>query len=73
MSVSLGMKLFYQATLEGLEGAKGFIRTGLRKRIRLRSRCFLGLHFTADTSLEEGSKVFIPARIRFLRRKEGED
>ncbi len=44
-----------QATMEGLESAKGFIRSELGKRIRLRS--IPELHFTVDTSLEEGSRV----------------
>lgn len=50
-----GDKAQQQATMDGLESAKGFIRSELGKRIRLRS--VPELHFTADTSLEEGSKV----------------
>lgn len=50
-----GDKEQQQATMEGLESAKGFIRSELGKRIRFRSTPVL--HFAADTSLEEGAKV----------------
>lgn len=43
------------ATMQGLESAKGFIRTELGKRIRLRS--IPELQFVFDKSLEEGAKV----------------
>ena len=51
----LGDKEQQQATMKGLESAKGFIRSELGKRIRLRHTP--EIHFTADTSLEEGARI----------------
>jgi ribosome-binding factor A len=45
-----------QATMEGLESAKGFIRTELGKRIRLRHTP--EVHLIADNSIERGSRIF---------------
>lgn len=43
-------------TMEGLESAKGFIRTELGKRIRLRHTP--EVHLIADNSIEHGAKIF---------------
>jgi ribosome-binding factor A len=43
-------------TMEGLESAKGFIRTELGKRIRLRHTP--EVHLIADNSIERGSRIF---------------
>lgn len=43
-------------TMEGLESAKGFIRTELGKRIRLRHTP--EVHLIADNSIEHGSRIF---------------
>ena len=45
-----------QQTMEGLESAKGFIRTELGKRIRLRHTP--EVHLIADNSIERGSRIF---------------
>lgn len=45
-----------KATMEGLESAKGFIRTELGKRIRLRHTP--EVHILADNSIEHGSRIF---------------
>lgn len=42
--------------MEGLESAKGFIRTELGKRIRLRHTP--EVHLIADNSIERGSRIF---------------
>lgn len=51
----LGDEHQQQDTMKGLESAKGFIRSELGKRIRLRHTP--ELHFVADTSLEEGARI----------------
>jgi ribosome-binding factor A len=43
-------------TMEGLESAKGFIRTELGHRIRLRHTP--EVHIIADNSIEKGSRIF---------------
>jgi ribosome-binding factor A len=43
-------------TMEGLESAKGFIRTELGHRIRLRHTP--EVHLIADNSIEQGSRIF---------------
>jgi ribosome-binding factor A len=43
-------------TMEGLESAKGFIRTELGHRIRLRHTP--EVHIIADNSIENGSRIF---------------
>lgn len=43
-------------TMEGLESAKGFIRSELGKRIRLRHTP--EVHIIADNSIERGSRIF---------------
>ena len=43
-------------TMEGLESAKGFIRSELGQRIRLRHTP--EVHILADNSLERGSRIF---------------
>ncbi|HEY8462520.1 MAG TPA: 30S ribosome-binding factor RbfA [Bacillota bacterium] len=43
------------ATMEGLESAKGFIRTELGQRIRLRHTP--EIHLIADESMERGSRI----------------
>jgi ribosome-binding factor A len=43
-------------TMEGLESAKGFIRTELGHRIRLRHTP--EVHLIADNSIERGSRIF---------------
>lgn len=45
-----------RSSMEGLESAKGFIRTELGKRIRLRHTP--EVHFIADNSIERGSRIF---------------
>ena len=45
-----------RASMEGLESAKGFIRTELGKRIRLRHTP--EVHFIADNSIERGTRIF---------------
>lgn len=42
--------------MEGLESAKGFIRTELGRRIRMRHTP--EVHLIADNSIEYGSKIF---------------
>lgn len=42
-------------TMAGLESAKGFIRSEIGKRVRLRHTP--ELHFVSDTSLEEGARI----------------
>jgi ribosome-binding factor A len=42
-------------TMAGLESAKGFIRSEIGKRIRLRHTP--EMHFIADNSLEEGARI----------------
>jgi ribosome-binding factor A len=51
----LGDKKQQQETMEGLESAKGYIRSELGKRIRL--RYIPEIHFIPDNSIEEGAKV----------------
>jgi ribosome-binding factor A len=51
----LGDEAAKQATMEGLESAKGFIRTELGKRIRLRYTP--EIHLFADDSMERGSRI----------------
>ncbi|MGE5581551.1 MAG: 30S ribosome-binding factor RbfA [Bacillota bacterium] len=43
-------------TMEGLESAKGFIRTELGHRIRLRHTP--EVHIIADNSIERGTRIF---------------
>ncbi|NLY74754.1 MAG: 30S ribosome-binding factor RbfA [Firmicutes bacterium] len=43
-------------TMEGLESAKGFIRSELGKRIRLRHTP--EIHIIADDSIERGARIF---------------
>lgn len=43
-------------TMEGLESAKGFIRTELGQRIRLRHTP--EVHIIVDNSIERGSRIF---------------
>ncbi|MEW6188661.1 MAG: 30S ribosome-binding factor RbfA [Actinomycetota bacterium] len=51
----LGKKLEQENTLEGLESAKGFIKTELGKRIRIK---FLpDLTFKIDESIKEGMRI----------------
>jgi ribosome-binding factor A len=45
-----------RVTMEGLESAKGFIRTELGRRIRLRHTP--EVHLIADNSIERGSRIF---------------
>lgn len=42
-------------TMAGLESARGFIRSEIGKRVRLRHTP--ELHFVSDTSLEEGARI----------------
>lgn len=51
----LGDEVKQAETMKGLESAKGFIRSELGKRIRLRYTP--ELHFIADSSLEEGARI----------------
>jgi|SRR5690554_1703781 len=51
----LGDKAKQEETMQGLESAKGFIRSELGKRIRMRYTP--ELHFIADPSLEEGARI----------------
>jgi ribosome-binding factor A len=44
-----------QATMRGLENAKGFIRTELGRRVRLYHTP--ELHFALDTSIEHGDRI----------------
>jgi len=57
------------ATMKGLESAKGFIRTELGKRIRLRYTP--EIHFVFDNSLEEGAKVL--SLIHQMQKEGGEE
>lgn len=57
------------ATMKGLESAKGFIRTELGKRIRLRYTP--EIHFVFDNSLEEGAKVL--SLINQMQKEGGEE
>jgi ribosome-binding factor A len=43
-------------TMEGLESAKGYIRTELGRRVRLRHTP--EVHLIADNSIERGSRIF---------------
>lgn len=43
-------------TMEGLESAKGFIRSELGRRIRIRHTP--EVHIIADNSIERGSRIF---------------
>lgn len=45
-----------RSTMEGLESAKGFIRTELGKRIRLRHTP--EVHLIADNSIDRGTRIF---------------
>lgn len=51
----LGDEAVKQATMAGLESAKGFIRTELGQRIRLRYTP--EIHIVADDSMERGSRI----------------
>lgn len=51
----LGSEQERERTLEGLNRAKGFIRTELAKRIRVRHTPEISFHF--DPSLEHGAKM----------------
>jgi ribosome-binding factor A len=51
----LGDEAAKQATLDGLESAKGFIRTELGQRIRLRHTP--EIHLMMDDSMERGSRI----------------
>jgi ribosome-binding factor A len=51
----LGDEAAKQATMDGLESAKGFIRTELGQRIRLRYTP--EIHIIADDSMERGSRI----------------
>jgi ribosome-binding factor A len=51
----LGDDAAKQATMDGLESAKGFIRTELGQRIRLRYTP--EIHIIADDSMERGSRI----------------
>lgn len=51
----LGDEQVKQATMEGLESAKGFIRTELGQKIRLRYTP--EIHLIADHSMERGSRI----------------
>jgi ribosome-binding factor A len=51
----LGDEAAKQASMEGLESAKGFIRTELGKRIRMRYTP--EIHLIADNSLEKGYRI----------------
>lgn len=45
-----------RSSMEGLESAKGFIRTELGRRISLRHTP--EVHFIADDSIDRGSRIF---------------
>ena len=64
-----GDKQQQAATMEGLESAKGFIRTELGKRIRLRYTP--EINFIFDNSLEEGAKVL--SLLNEIQKEGGED
>ena len=64
-----GEKSQQKTTMEGLERAKGFIRTELGKRIRLRHTP--EIQFSIDDSLEEGAKVI--SLINQLQNEGGDD
>ncbi|TCL55861.1 ribosome-binding factor A [Hydrogenispora ethanolica] len=51
----LGDETSKRSAMEGLESAKGFIRTELGKRIRLRHTP--EVHIIADDSIERGSRI----------------
>jgi ribosome-binding factor A len=51
----LGDAAAKQAAMDGLESAKGFIRTELGQRIRLRYTP--EIHIIADDSMERGSRI----------------
>lgn len=57
------------ATMAGLESARGFIRSELGKRIRLRYTP--EIHFIFDNSLEEGAKVL--SLLNQIQKEGGED
>lgn len=52
----LGDEVAKKQTMEGLESAKGFIRTELGQRIRVRHTP--EVHIIEDNSLERGSRIF---------------
>lgn len=58
-----------KSTMEGLESAKGFIRTELGKRIRLRHTP--EVHLIADNSIERGSRIF--ELLDEVKREKGEN
>ncbi|NLW59643.1 MAG: 30S ribosome-binding factor RbfA [Firmicutes bacterium] len=57
------------ATMEGLESARGFIRSELGKRIRLRHTPEIS--FVFDNSLEEGAKVL--SLLNEIKKEGGEE
>ncbi|HHY15233.1 MAG TPA: 30S ribosome-binding factor RbfA [Firmicutes bacterium] len=65
----LGSEQERERTLEGLNRAKGFIRTELAKRIRVRHTPEISFHF--DPSLEHGAKM--NALLKSLQSGEDED
>jgi ribosome-binding factor A len=52
----LGDEQAKRSAMEGLESAKGFIRTELGRRIRMRHTP--EVHIIADNSIERGSRIF---------------
>lgn len=60
-----------EKTLDGLERAKGFIRSELAKRLRLRHTPELTFHF--DSSLEQGAKMDALLKTLQIKPDEGED
>ncbi len=56
-------------TMEGLESAKGFIRSELGQRIRLRHTP--ELHFIADESMERGSRIM--ALLNEMKKEKGSE
>ncbi|HHW11639.1 MAG TPA: 30S ribosome-binding factor RbfA [Firmicutes bacterium] len=64
-----GDKQQQTATMEGLESAKGYIRSELGKRIRM--RYVPEISFVFDNSLEEGAKVL--SLLNEIKKEGGED
>ncbi|NLM36494.1 MAG: 30S ribosome-binding factor RbfA [Firmicutes bacterium] len=64
-----GDKQRQTATMEGLESAKGYIRSELGKRIRM--RYVPEISFVFDNSLEEGAKVL--SLLDEIKKEGGED
>lgn len=65
----LGSEQEKKQTMEGLESAKGFIRTELGQRIRMRYTP--EIHLIADESMERGSRIM--ALLNEVKKEKGSE